>query len=459
MTNKTMLTDEYQLTMMASYLDNNIDDKATFDMFIRGLPEDWGYFIANGIEDAIDYATSIKFSKDDIDFLRSQGKYSEDFLDFLRGFRFNGEIYSVKEGEIVFPNQPVLRVTGSRTEAQFLETAILNIINFQTMVASKANRVVNAAGESTVLDFGLRRAQGEDAGMEGARAAYIGGASGTSNVKAGKEYGIPTGGTQAHSYVMSFDDEADAFRAYAKTFPDRSVFLIDTYNTLEGAEKAAIVAKEMEKQGHRLVGVRLDSGDLEMLSKGVRDIFNSQGLGYVKIYASNDLNEYKIEDLVRNGAKIDAFGVGTEMITAKPVSAISGVYKLVEDTAGPKMKFSPGKESNPGKKQIYRISDEKGTFLYDVMALESEKIEGRSLLEKVVENGFRISQRRDLKEIREYALDSVSRLPDSLKQVRVADKYEVRKSEGLTSLIDELGEKYLQSLPFYSVVHPISINQ
>src|SRR3989344_2603479 len=205
MANKTMLTDEYQLTMMASYLDNNIDDKATFDMFIRGLPEDWGYFIANGIEDAIDYATSIKFSKDDIDFLRS--------------FRFNGEIYSVKEGEIVFPNQPVLRVTGSRTEAQFLETAILNIINFQTMVASKANRVVNAAGESTVLDFGLRRAQGEDAGMEGARAAYIGGASGTSNVKAGKEYGIPTGGTQAHSYVMSFDDEADAFRAYAKTFP------------------------------------------------------------------------------------------------------------------------------------------------------------------------------------------------------------------------------------------------
>ena len=196
-----------------------------------------------------------------------------------------------------------------------------------------------------------------------------------------------------------------------------------------------------------------------MLSKGVRDIFNSQGLGYVKIYASNDLNEYKIEDLVRNGAKIDAFGVGTEMITAKPVSAISGVYKLVEDTAGPKMKFSPGKESNPGKKQIYRISDEKGTFLYDVMALESEKIEGRSLLEKVVENGYRISQRRDLKEIREYALDSVSRLPDSLKQVRVADKYEVRKSEGLTSLIDELGEKYLQSLPFYSVVHPISINQ
>ena len=458
MSNKTMLTDEYQLTMMASYIDNNINDEATFDMFIRKLPDDWGYFIANGIEDAIDYATNIKFTGEDIDFLRNQKKYSEDFLGFLKNFKFKGEIYSVKEGEIVFPNQPLMRITANRTEAQFLETAILNTINFQTMIASKANRIVNSAIDSIVIDFGVRRAQEEDAAMKGSRAAFIGGAVGTSNVKAGMEYDIPTGGTQAHSFVMSFPNELDAFRAYAKTFPDRSVFLIDTYNTIQGAEYAAIVAKEMEEKGHKLMGVRLDSGDLELLSKKVRYILDGYGLDYVKIYASNDLNEYKIEDLVKNGARIDAFGVGTEMITAKPISAISGVYKLVEDSTGPKMKFSTGKESNPGKKQIYRISDENNIYQYDVIGLEGEKIEGTPLLEKVVENGYRLTERRNLNETRYYALDSVSRLPDRLKEVRVTGKYEVRKSDGLMNLIDDLGEKYLQSRPFYSIFHPVSTN-
>src|SRR3989338_6955691 len=294
---KTMLTDLYQLTMNAAYFDNDKDDIATFDLFIRKLPENWGYFIANGIEDAIDYATSIKFTDDDISYLRQQGIFDENYLTFLKDFKFEGEIYAVKEGTPVAPNTPILRVTAKRTQAQFLETALLNIINFQTMVATKANRVVNAADGAKVVDFGLRRAQEEDAAMTGARAAYIAGAVATSNVKAGKKYGIPISGTHAHSFVMSFEDEIDAFRAYVKTFPENATLLIDTYDTEQGARNAAIVAKELEAKGKRLGAVRLDSGDLTDLSIKARMILDESGLDYVRIVASNDLNEYKIEDM------------------------------------------------------------------------------------------------------------------------------------------------------------------
>ena len=392
---KTMLTDLYQLTMLASYFDNDKDDVATFDLFIRKLPEDWGYYIANGIEDAIDYATNIEFTEDDIDYLRSQDLFNEDFLAFLSDFKFQGDIYVVKEGTPVFPNEPVIRVTANRTQAQFLETALLNIVNYQTMITTKANRVVNSADGSSVIDFGLRRAQGEDAAMKGARAAYIGGAVATSNVKAGMFYNIPISGTQAHSYVMSFPTEIDAFRAYVNTFPDNSILLIDTYKTLQGARNAAIVAKEMEQRSEKLKAVRLDSGDLCTLSKRVRAILNEKGLDYVKIVASNDLNEYKIDDLIRNGAQIDGYGVGTELITAKPVAAIPGVYKLVEDIDGPKMKLSPGKVTHPGVKQVYRIKHE-GKYLQDILTLEGEIIDGEPLLEQVVLGGNRIDLQENM---------------------------------------------------------------
>ncbi len=442
-----MLTDLYQLTMMAAYVDDLKDDTATFDLFIRKLPEDWGYFIAAGIEDAIDYATSIDFSDKDIDYLREQNLFDEEFLDFLDDFRFEGEIYSVKEGTVVFPNEPIMRVTASRTEAQFLETALLNMINFQTMIASKTSRVVNAAEGAAVVEFGLRRAQEEDAAVKGARATYIGGAVATSNVKAGMEYGIPISGTQAHSYIMSYEDEIDAFRAYAKTFPDDCVLLIDTYNTLEGARKAAIVAREMEEQGHRLKAVRLDSGDLAYLSERVRAILNSEDLEYVDVFVSSDLNEYKIADFVDAGCPMDGYGVGTEMITAKPVSAISGVYKLVEDEQGPKMKLSPGKVTLPGKKQVYRFYQDDHMHK-DVIALEDEFVEGESLLELMVEGGERVVQKRDLNEIRNYALDSVCMLPSELKQLQVTKKYDIDHSFGLDEIKTELFEKYQNRKPW-----------
>ena len=444
---KTMLTDLYQLTMMAAYVDNNIDDVATFDLFIRKLPQDWGYFVAAGIEDAIDYATTLEFSSEDIDFLQEQNLFDEDFLDFLNDFRFEGEIYSVREGSVVFPNEPIMRVTASRTQAQFLETALLNMINYQTMVASKASRVVNAANGAAVVEFGLRRAQEEDASLKGARAAFIGGAVATSNVKAGMEYNIPITGTQAHSFIMSYENEIDAFRAYANTFPENCVLLIDTYNTLEGVRKAAIVAKEMEALGHTLKAVRLDSGDLGYLSDRVRAILDEERLEYVGIVVSSDLNEYKITDLVESDSPIDSYGVGTEMITAKPVSAISGVYKLVEDNKGPKMKFSPGKISYPGRKQVYRIV-ESGFIQRDIIALEHEEVEGLPLLEIMIENGQRIVQKRDIDEIRDYALESVSRLPQNLRLVQVNERYKTEISPGLSEVITELSDKYQNRKPW-----------
>ncbi|MFH1174418.1 MAG: nicotinate phosphoribosyltransferase [archaeon] len=441
--NKTLLTDLYQLTMNAAYFDNGMaDDIATFDLFIRKLPKDWGYFIANGIEDAIDYATNTHFSDEDIDYLREQGIFKEDYLQSLKTFTFEGSIAAVKEGTVVFPNEPILRITAKRSQAQFLETALLNIINFQTMIASKTSRIVEAAAPAGVVDYGLRRAQEEDAGMKGARAAYIAGAKATSNVKAGKKYNIPISGTHAHSFIMSFPTELDAFRAYVKTFPEQATLLIDTYDTLQGARHAAIVGNELARQGHTLGAVRLDSGDLATLAKDVRKILDAEGLPYVKIVASNDLNEYKIAELKMAGAPIDGYGVGTELITAKPTAALPGVYKLAEDSDGPKIKLSEDKITLPGKKQVHRITGVDGKYITDIITLETEHVQNaQPLLEEVVREGKRVTARRELNDIRAYAFSEVAKLPDELKRT-VVNTYVVQHSKKLTALVQQLKEKY-----------------
>jgi nicotinate phosphoribosyltransferase len=437
---KTMLTDFYQLTMNAGYQDSGKgEDTATFDLFIRSLPKDWGYYIANGIEDAIDYITQIRFEEDDVDYLRSLGRFSPKFLDSLAGFRFEGEVYAPREGTPIFPNEPILRITSKRSQAQFAESALLNIINFQTLIASKASRIVNAAKEAEVYEFGLRRAQEEDAAMKGSRACYLAGCVASSNVKAGKEYGIRIGGTMAHSFVMAFGTELEAFRAYAHTFPNYPILLIDTYDTLQGARNAVAVGKELEQIGKKLGAVRLDSGNLADLSKEVRQILDSEGFGYVNIVVSNDLNEYKIEELVGAGAPINTYGVGTELITAKPVAAISGVYKLVEDESGAKIKLSEGKKTLPGKKQVYRQAAGDGKFL---IALDDEEVAGTPLLEQVVAGGRRVRTRPTLQETREYCLGQVASLPDHLKEVRVNSPYEVRTSRRLNDLVGELTQQY-----------------
>ena len=438
-----LLTDLYQLTMNASYIDNGKEEEiASFEMFIRTLPPDWGYLVAAGIDEAIDYASKTRFTDDDVAYLQGLDTFNDDYLDYLRHFRFEGDITALNEGTPITADSPIMRVTAKRPQAQLLETALLNIVNFQTLIASKASRVVNAAGKAKVIDFGLRRAQGFDAGVKGARAEYIGGVEATSNVEAAKEYGIPPSGTMAHSFVMGFPDEADAFRAYAHTFPKNSVFLIDTYDTLAGAKKAAMVAKEMERRGHRLSAVRIDSGNVEGLSRQIRGLLDEEGLGYVKIGVSSDLNEYKIDAYTRERAPVDFYGVGTEMITAKPVSALSGVYKLVQDNYGPRIKLSDNKRTYPGKKQLCRIIGEDGEYLKDLLQLEDEGGVGLPLLEPVVEGGRRIRGSRSLREIREYSRGCVAKLPDECRRIVAAKPYPMEISDKLQRLTEALTIKY-----------------
>ncbi|MBI2656807.1 nicotinate phosphoribosyltransferase [Candidatus Woesearchaeota archaeon] len=374
--NFALLTDLYELTMCASYFDSKVKDVATFDLFIRQLPKNRSYFVAAGLEDVLDYLKNLKFTEEHIEFLKSKNIFKGDFLNYLKNFKFTGDVFAVPEGTIIFPNEPVLSVTAPIIEAQLVETFLLNAINLQTTIATKASRVVLAARQKPVVDFSLRRTQGADAGMKAARASYIAGCIGTSNVLAGMKYKIPIYGTMAHSFVMAFEKEEESFEAYSKTFPDASTFLVDTYDTLAGIENASIAAKKLEKQGHKLIAIRLDSGDLVSLSKTARKILDKNGLKYVSIFASGNLDEYKIEELLRKNSMIDVFGVGTSMGVSSDAPYCDVVYKLVELSDGgkllPTMKLSKGKVTYPGKKQVYRIVDRKGSYAGDILALRDE---------------------------------------------------------------------------------------
>lgn len=436
----TLITDLYQLTMNAAYHANNKNSPATFDLFVRKLPKNWGYLISAGLEDVINYIENLKFKEEDVNYLREQKIFSEDYLSTLKDFKFTGNIMAVPEGTIVFPNEPLIRVTAPKQEAQLIETYLLNKINYQTLIATKASRITRAAKGAPVIDFGLRRAHDNSAGITGARAAYIGGCAGTSNVEAGRIYGIPIKGTHAHSFVMSFEKEIDAFRAYAKTFPDSTTLLIDTYNVMEGAKNAAIVAKELEQKGHKLNFVRIDSGDLAEHSKNVRKYLDEQGLNYVGIIASNDLNEQKIDELIKKGARINAYGVGTEMITSKDCPALGGVYKLSEDTDEKgnlvaKIKLSEGKQTFPGKKQAYRLENN------DVIALEEEKHSGTPLLEPIFREGKLVYKKPTLDEIKARAREQLCKIPENVKTIHEPAQYEVRTSPKLAALIKKLTEE------------------
>jgi len=440
--NVAMLTDLYELTMCASYFDNRKLEPASFDLFIRKLPPNRSYLLFAGLEQVLRFIERMKFTEEHIKFLKSQG-FKEDFLDYLRSFKFTGDVWAVPEGTIVFPNEPLIRVTAPIIEAQLVETFALNTVNLQTTIATKASRVVYAAKSKPVIEFGLRREHGVDAGMKVARASYIAGCAGTSNVLAGMKYGIPVFGTMAHSFVMFFSNEVEAFRAFTKTFPDKSTLLIDTFDNIKGAENAIIVAKELEEKGFKLRGVRLDSGDLVSISKKVRKMLDENGLGYVQIFASGDLDEYRIEELLRRGAKIDSFGVGTKMGTSADRPYVDIIYKLCEKVNGkgkfqPIMKLSEGKATLPGRKQVFRLRDAEGSFVKDVIALEDEKVDGEPLLVKVVEKGKVVYDFPTLEEIRERALENLSRLPEKYKRLRNAAKYPVELSPKLKKLIREL---------------------
>lgn len=443
--NMSMFTDFYELTMCASYFHNNNFKPATFDLFIRRLPENRSYLLFAGLEQALLYLKNVKFTKEHLAYLQKQG-FNPQFLDYLQDFKFTGDVWAAAEGTVAFPCEPLIRVTAPIIEAQLAETFLLNTVNLQTMIATKASHVVNAARGKAVIEFGLRREHGIDAGMKVARSSYIGGCQGTSNVLAGFQYGIPVFGTMAHSFIMSHEKEIDAFRAFARTFPNKSTLLIDTYDDLAGAEKAALVAKELEKEGFKLNGVRLDSGDLAEVSKKVRKLFDEKGLQYVKIFASGDLDEFKIKELLENNAKIDAFGVGTKLGTSSDKPYVDVIYKLCEtmgerDKFSPIMKLSKGKTTLPGRKQVYRLKEKNGTYSKDIIALVGEKVEGEPLLKKVMEKGEIKIDLPSLEQIRATAAENLSKLPAKYKKLTHSKAYNVELSQNLKNLIKTLEKK------------------
>ncbi|MBP1755723.1 MAG: pncB [Firmicutes bacterium] len=380
--NLTLLTDFYELTMMQGYYNNKNNEIVIFDVFYRENPSGSGYAICAGLEQVIEYIKALSFTDDDIEYLRSLKIFEESFLSYLRGFHFTGDIYAIPEGTVVFPMEPLVKVIAPIMEAQLVETALLNIINHQSLIATKASRVVYAAGGQPVMEFGLRRAQGPDAGTLGARAAVIGGCIGTSNVLSAKLYDLPALGTHAHSWIMSFDDELSAFRKYAELYPLNTTLLVDTYDTLRsGVPNAIRVFEELRSIGKMPVkyGIRLDSGDLAYLSKKARKMLDNAGFAEAMITASSDLDEYLIDSLKTQGAKIDSWGVGTKLITSRDCPSFGGVYKLAaiqkDGNFVPKIKLSENqwKITNPGNKKIFRIYEkESGKLKADLIALADE---------------------------------------------------------------------------------------
>lgn len=429
-----LVTDLYELTMAASYVEEGMLQPVTFDLFVRSLPEHRSFLVAAGVDDAVDALGSLGFSAGSIDYLAGLGRFDGAFLDYLRGVQFTGDVRAVAEGEVVFGNEPILEVTAPLPEAQLVETLLINLVHHQTMVASKAARVAIACRDRTFVDFAARRTHGVDAALKGARASYIGGAAATSLTLAGQVYGIPVTGTMAHSYVTAFDSEAEAFTAFAQRFPNNAVFLIDTYDTEEGARVTLDVADRLGAEGITIRAVRLDSGDLEHLSRSVRIILDEGGHPEIEIFASGDLDEYRIAEMVANGAPVNGFGVGTRMGTSADAPYLHAVYKLVEENGEPKMKLSTDKVNLPGRKQVYRLED------HDVIALAGERVVGgRSLLEPVMEAGGRIRTRASLDEASERSRNAVNALPVRLRVLRAGEEpYRVDVSEGLRGLIAQM---------------------
>jgi nicotinate phosphoribosyltransferase len=451
-----IFTDLYELTMMYAYFQSGrINDEACFDLFFRTAPFQGGYIIAVGIDDALAFLNEARFLPDDIEYIRSLNLFSEDFLTFLSEWQFDGSVNAVTEGTIVFPGEPVFQVIGPLMSCQLVETALLNLINFSSLIATKSARVCSVAGWDTVLEFGARRAQGPDGALSASRAAYIGGCAGTSNLEAGKLFGIPVKGTHAHSYVMSFPSEIDSFRQYAEVFPDSAVLLIDTYDTLKsGLPHAIKVGNEMRSVGRELAGVRLDSGDLLSLSHEVRARLDSADFASVRIVASSDLDEYTIAALKKGNAPIDTFGVGTRLVTGYDCPALAGVYKLAAVRKPDcewemRLKVTDGHEkaSLPGIKQVYRTYAENGVMVHDVVELASlpPVKDCVPLLVPALSGGTILHSPRLLTHIRSDVQKSLSQLPSDVLSIIHPAQYLVLIGPGLTALNNDLTHTYLAS--------------
>jgi nicotinate phosphoribosyltransferase len=432
--NLALLADLYEFTMAEAYFQNQMFAPATFSLFIREYPPNRGYFVSAGLEEVVDYLSRIGYSREDLDYLKSTGRFSDEFLHYLSSLRFSGDVHAIAEGRLFFKDEPVLEVTAPIIEGQLMESFIINAINLQVNLATKTSRCVHAAAGRDIVDFSLRRTQGPDAGLKLARAGYIAGLAATSNVLAAKMYGIPAAGTMAHSFITSFEEEIDAFRAFAEIFGNDTVLLIDTYDTVAGAEKAVRVAGEMSGRGHTLRGVRLDSGDMTKLSRAVRDKLRKAGLDGVSIFASGGFDEFKITDSLENDAEIDAFGVGTKMGTSADSPYTDMAYKLVQYDGRPVLKLSSGKKTLVAEKQVFRLKEDNGRLVKDMIALRDEDLEGEPLLQPVMKGGKRLQAAESLDAIRERLQGEMEALGDGVKAIRDPVRYPVEVAPGLEAL-------------------------
>ncbi|MCE5263385.1 MAG: nicotinate phosphoribosyltransferase [Deltaproteobacteria bacterium] len=437
-----LLTDLYQLTMWEAYLSEGMEETAAFEFYVRDLPAQRGFLIASGLESLLSFLENLSFSAGEIAYLDGTGRFSRKLLDRLAAFRFTGDLYSLPEGTAFFASEPLIRVVAPIGQAQLVETRAINLLHFETLIATKAARCMLASGGRAMLvDFGLRRAHGAEAGLLAARASRIAGFAGTATVLAGAQYGIPVFGTMAHSYIEAHDNEEEAFIAYARANRDNVTLLIDTYDPLRGARRAAAAAKKLAAEGIRTRAVRLDSGDILSLSKEVRALLDREGLGEVQIFVSGNIDEREIRRLLAGGAPIDGFGVGTKLDTSEDAPYLECAYKLVEYAGRPRLKTSTGKATLPGRKQVFRRM--KGCVMSgDTIALDGETPGGEPLLRKVMENGRRLEKALDLAAIARYTGEQLQALPGNLRRLETDPPYDVRISPALLRLREKTRRLY-----------------
>jgi nicotinate phosphoribosyltransferase len=436
--NSALLTDLYQLTMMQGYHDSGMEDVAVFEFFVRKLRPGRGFLVAAGLEQSLEFLEDLHFSSGELAWLESTGRFSKEFLGSLATLRFTGDVHAMPEGTIFFPNEPILRVTAPIAQAQLVETRLINLLHFQSLIASKAARMALMAPDKLLVDFGLRRAHGAEAGLLAARASYIAGFSGTATVQAGMQFGIPLFGTMAHSFVQAHDVEAQAFEHFAHAQPDNVVLLIDTYDTEEAARKVVALSPRLEREGIRIKGVRIDSGNLGDHAHQVRQILDAGGLKHVTIFASGDLDEYALRDMLSSGAPVDGFGIGTRMDTSSDVPYFDCAYKLEEYAGKARRKRSEGKQTWPGRKQVYRNYDADGRMASDIVTMESDHRQGEPLIKPVMHGGRRLEEGATLADIRSHAAANLARLPEPLRKLQEPYAYQVEISGALHELAEEV---------------------
>ncbi|MBI3140248.1 MAG: nicotinate phosphoribosyltransferase [Rhodocyclales bacterium] len=436
-----LLTDLYQLTMLQAYFDRGMADMAVFEFFVRKMPEKRNFFIAAGLEQVLDFLEGLRFTEQELAWLAGCGRFHARFVDSLAQLRFTGDVYAMPEGTVFFPDEPILRVVAPLPQAQLVETRIINLLQFQTLVASKAARVRLAAPGKLLVDFGLRRAHGAEAGLLSARAAFIAGFDGTATVLAGMQWGLPLYGTMAHSFVQAHESETDAFEHFARSHPERCTLLIDTYDTEAAARSLVPLARKLAEEGIAISAVRIDSGDLAEHARRVRAILDEGGLGGVKIFASGNLDEYRVRDLVAAAAPIDGLGVGTRMNTSADKPYLDCAYKLQEYAGAARRKRSEGKATWPGRKQVYRRLGADGRMAGDTLTTADDALPGTPLLDPAMKAGKRLAPSPPLAAVRERAVAELNRLPEPLRRLIPAPAYPVTVSERLQALAREVDRR------------------